>query len=272
MRYMIAKIGLVMALLLTAPAAHAQEAPIVLQPTTQWEVNYAENECRLLRSFGSGDQMVILRLARASSLEHFDLVLAGAGVPNLDYRPTTTLRLEPQGAETVSDGYSTQIPNRPDRFLRLFDADSTFLAQFTPSQILGISAQNMILRLNLTNVQSAIAALQTCHDDLLSSWGFDAAAYRALRSPPKAIGNEVAWVTTDDYPATEATGTTGMRLLIGVDGRISNCVVIKSSGSTLLDTAACRALIRRARFEPAIGADGVAIGALFLKRVRWTLD
>lgn len=269
MRLMIAKIGLGLALLLSAPATHAQDAPVVLQPTTQWRVNYAENECQLLRTFGSGDQMVALRFARSASSRTFDFVLAAPAMPRFAHRLKVTLRLDPQGVETESDGFSSQITGREEHFLRIFDADASLLPQFTAEQILTVRAQNTVFRLNLTNVRAAIAALQTCQDDLLTGWGFDLAAYRALRSAPNPIGNEANWVRTSDYPGTWATGITTMRLVIEVSGRVSSCTTVVPSGSPRLDTAACDALTERARYSPAISADGAPTEAAILKRVRW---
>lgn len=269
MRLMIAKIGLAMALLFSAPAAHAQDAPVVLQPTSQWRVNYADNECQLLRIFGTGEQMVALRFARSASSETFDFVLAAPAMPHFAHRLKVTLRLDPQGVETESDGFSSNIVGREERFLRIFDADASLLSQFTPEQILTVRAQNTTFRINLINVRAALTALQTCQDDLLTGWGFDLVAYRALRSAPNPVGNEANWVRTSDYPETGASGITTMRLVIGLNGRVANCLVVVPSGSPRLDTAACDALTNRARFEPAIGADGVPTEASILKRVRW---
>lgn len=88
-------------------------------------------------------------------------------------------------------------------------------------------------------------------------------------------GNEQSWVTTDDYPSSaqreEATGTTGTRLGVGADGRVTSCDVTSSSGNSALDQAACRNLMRRARFEPALDRDGNPISSTFNKRVRWVL-
>lgn len=272
MRVMITKISLAMALLLSTPAAHAQDAPIVLQPTSQWRVNYADNECQLLRIFGTGEQMVALRFARSASLATFDFVLAGPAFPRFAHRLKISLRLDPQGVETESDGFSSQIADREERFLRIFDADASFLTQLTPDQILTVRAQNTTFRLNLTNIRAALVALQTCQNDLLTGWGFDLAAYLALRSAPIPVGNEANWVRTSDYPQTWASGITTMRLVIGLNGRVANCHVVVPSGSPRLDTAACDALTNRARYEPAISAEGAPTEASILKRVRWVRD
>lgn len=94
---------------------------------------------------------------------------------------------------------------------------------------------------------------------------------RALR--PR--GREAEWVTTDDYPSSaireEAEGTTGTRLQVSAEGRVTSCEVTSSSGNAALDQAACRNLQRRARFEPALDRDGNPTASTYTKRVRWQL-
>ncbi|MEQ1687815.1 MAG: energy transducer TonB [Sphingopyxis sp.] len=91
--------------------------------------------------------------------------------------------------------------------------------------------------------------------------------------PPLPVGNQADWVTLNDYPASaqreNRSGTTSMELTISSEGRVTECLVTSSSGSPDLDAAACAALIRRARFEPARDRRGRAVTGTFTKRVRW---
>ncbi len=273
----IALSALTLCALLAATGASAQApapAPL-LTPSSPWQVDYAENECRLVREFGRDDQRVALRIARASSLEQFDVVVAGPGVPDLPLRRVTRIRLQPQGTEIESEGYSMQVPDQNFHFIRLFDMDAPVLSQFQPIQMLTVTNGSFSVSLRLDNAVQALAALQTCQDDLLTEWGFDVAQYRALERPPKSSSNEAYWVTSDDYPTDalrrEQQGMTTTMLTVGIDGRVSHCRVVRSSDVASLDAAACTALMRRANFEPARGPGGQAIEAPFIKRVRWQL-
>ena len=49
----------------------------------------------------------------------------------------------------------------------------------------------------------------------------------------------------------EEEGTTGFRLTVGPNGRVTDCTVTSSSGSNALDAATCRIMRSRARFTPA---------------------
>ena len=55
------------------------------------------------------------------------------------------------------------------------------------------------------------------------------------------------------------------------DGRVSDCSITASSGSTALDTETCNILRRRARFTPAKDQAGNPITDSFSQRIRWEL-
>lgn len=99
--------------------------------------------------------------------------------------------------------------------------------------------------------------------------------------PPKKIetarakANLASYVSNDDYPPSairaEEQGTTGFRLDVGPDGRVTNCTVTSSSGSSALDQATCRLMQRRARFTPAKDADGSPTTDSVSSRIKWVL-
>jgi periplasmic protein TonB len=95
--------------------------------------------------------------------------------------------------------------------------------------------------------------------------------------PPKAAtprGNPGNWATTNDYPSRalreEREGTTGFRVTIGTDGRVTDCQITSSSGHADLDQATCDNVRRRARFNPAT-EDGQPTTGTYSNRVRWVI-
>lgn len=101
--------------------------------------------------------------------------------------------------------------------------------------------------------------------------------------PPKPLvakklqprGSPQSWVTNDDYPPAALragdAGTTSFRLDVDASGKVSNCTVTGSSGSSLLDNTACSLLRRRARFSPAEDANGNKIPATWPSRFTWKI-
>jgi protein TonB len=88
-------------------------------------------------------------------------------------------------------------------------------------------------------------------------------------------GNPGSWATTEDYPSRalreEKQGTTGFRLEVGADGRVTSCTVTQSSGSPELDDATCKLVSRRARFSPAEDDQGNKIPSTYANRIQWRI-
>ncbi len=104
------------------------------------------------------------------------------------------------------------------------------------------------------------------------------AAPPAPRFTPKGAvpkGNPGSWATTNDYPSRalreEREGTTGFRVTVGPDGKVTDCSVTSSSGHSDLDEAACANIRRRARFAPAVDGNGSPTTGTYSNRVRWVI-
>lgn len=95
-------------------------------------------------------------------------------------------------------------------------------------------------------------------------------ASRALPRKPRST-----WVTTDDYPdaalRAEEEGSVTVKLAIDRGGEVAGCDVVQSSGSAALDTATCRTVRRRARYQPATDGSGQPVDATDNHTVRWSL-
>jgi protein TonB len=88
-------------------------------------------------------------------------------------------------------------------------------------------------------------------------------------------GNPANWATTNDYPARalreEREGTTGFRVTVGPDGRVTDCQITSSSGHADLDAATCDNVRRRARFTPATDGEGNPTTGTYSNRIRWVI-
>jgi protein TonB len=104
-------------------------------------------------------------------------------------------------------------------------------------------------------------------------------------SPPKkslARGvqpkNQRSWAARiqENYPRRaaqeEIEGTVGVRVTVTAEGRATGCSVTSSSGSSILDSAACTDLERYGRFDPALDADGNPISASWSTRITYKLN
>ena len=89
------------------------------------------------------------------------------------------------------------------------------------------------------------------------------------------LGSPGKWATTDDYPAAalreEREGVARFRVTIGADGRVRNCEILASSGSSDLDRATCANVAKRARFKPATDETGATVSGSYTSAVKWEI-
>jgi periplasmic protein TonB len=82
-------------------------------------------------------------------------------------------------------------------------------------------------------------------------------------------------VQNDDYPreafARGEQGTVFFALLVLPNGRVGNCRVTRSSGSSSLDARTCEIMVRHARFVPARDAQGNPVSGTHESSLGWFL-
>ncbi|QQV76471.1 energy transducer TonB [Sphingomonas aliaeris] len=102
----------------------------------------------------------------------------------------------------------------------------------------------------------------------VSSTGLIAQTRATYEMPKSDFGGAVPknpgkWLTFEDYPTAairnNEQGFVVVNFDITANGKVSRCEVTRSSGHTTLDDVPCRLLQRRARFDPATDASGVAV-------------
>jgi protein TonB len=93
--------------------------------------------------------------------------------------------------------------------------------------------------------------------------------------PARARANLASYVSDEDYPSNavrnEEQGTTRFRLAVGPDGKVRECSVTSSSGSSALDATTCKLMKQRARFTPAKNNRGEATADTVASAIRWVL-
>lgn len=101
------------------------------------------------------------------------------------------------------------------------------------------------------------------------------AAAGGAAQPARPRANLGSYLSPDDYPAAalrnNQQGRVAFTLDVGPDGRVTACRVRESSGSAALDQATCRIMQSRARFTPALDAQGLAVAGQAQAAVTWVL-
>jgi TonB family protein len=93
---------------------------------------------------------------------------------------------------------------------------------------------------------------------------------------PEPCGTMRQWFRDTEYPPEawdhQKSGLTRVRGTIGIDGRVSDCVILQGSGSLSLDETTCRLVRERAIFMPARDAKGSPVPSRFVGGVDWRLE
>lgn len=257
----------------------AQTQPVALEalrPTSQWKVEYAERECRLTRNFGADQDLILFRLARGTSLTNYDIMLAGMSIPKQSTDVDIEIIISPQNSTQNFKGENRDIPNRKERILRWYDGDLVpILAGPRNQELIVTSDKKYNVKLKMDDFPTALKAMETCHDDLLKGWGIDGSEMRSLVSLAEPTMSPTEWANILDYPdemlRDGISGTVSFKLDIDAAGLPTKCHVIISSKTPQLDQHTCRLMMKRAKFKPAIAADGSATASHYINRVRWIL-
>ena len=67
-------------------------------------------------------------------------------------------------------------------------------------------------------------------------------------------------------------GTVSVRYGVDVNGRVSDCIIVASSGSTELDRLTCELIKQRFRFDPSRDHDGRPIQSIIEENHSWIID
>jgi protein TonB len=96
-----------------------------------------------------------------------------------------------------------------------------------------------------------------------------------VAQPFKLRGDRRSLITNDDYPPVAQRageeGATGAAWDVTADGRVENCRVTSSSGSSTLDATTCQLITRRFRYKPAVDANGQPMRASDSQRIVWKI-
>ncbi len=271
---------------LPAAAVAAARAPETLKRTGNWIVDYNRDACHLIAQFGTGRDMIIMRLTRYELGDEFALDLYGRRLASTDVRSKATidfgLRGTPVEAQTLN-GTAGDLPMMHLGPMRLDGWESGEPGEVGPplhprqeAAVSGVAVKigrKKPFRLEFGSLAKPMEQLRLCQADLLKSWGYDPAVQATLSKPVRPAGSPAAWLQTSDYPpgAVERgqNGLVQFRLDVEADGRIAGCHVLARTSPDVFADTTCQTVSRRAKLEPALDATGKPVRSYYVRRVRW---
>lgn len=270
----------------TAPAA-AQEEPRVFTRTGQWQLEAADEECRIARVFTNGDQQIALALERNRAEPVARLVLVSNALDTFRSAEELGYRFLPGGDQRsaryvhseMADGQhyfnlgnvrigaeplpalppAEPLPAGPPQPALPYDraAEQAFAGGVTGIEInQGLTRP---VRLETGSLRAAIAALQACQDDLLRSWGLDYLAHQTMTRPAMPDGT-VQWAPRGTLDFSDQAlldgGRNPFRIMISAAGEPTACTAMWVSLDASKNERICTSIMEHARFIPALDAQG----------------
>jgi TonB family protein len=293
MRWCLLTGWLVVSALVSTSLEAAKPEPIALTPASPWTVNYADDSCRLLRTFGTGDEETILIFDRLGPGQDFRLFLVGKRFSSTQGIGRSELRFGP-AEQSQRFGYFTGDLGK-DRPAIIIRGSVRVDAPTSDKRSVGDDARDPIpvdriaavkeltvgsplrkpVRFGLGSMRAPFAALDKCVDDLVKGWGLDPVTQGTLQQRVLAKGDPSKWVTSEDYPASAqfkgAQGIVHFRLAIDETGKSTGCHIQQSTRPAEFDETVCRTIMQRARFTPALDKGGKPIASFYRSTVTFTI-
>lgn len=285
--------------LLSQPVA-AQKQPLTLNPSSKWIASYDEDSCRLIRQFGSGNDSVVAIFDRFGPNDRFQLTLAGKPVKARSESRPARLKFGPIEEQQDVDFFTGSLgEDKPAlifqsslRIAAINEAEQKAFKKWDKNsdyQLPPISAERKAavtylsigrplrkpIELQLGSMEKPFAALSTCIDELMTHWGIDIEKHKNLSRTARPDSNPGNWVNAYDYPTNMLRqgqpAVVQFRVDIDDKGEVTGCHIQKTTRPKEFDDAVCKSLMKRARFLPALDAEGQPIASYWRSTVRFQI-
>ncbi len=288
---------------LASPASlRADEASILLPPTSAWNADYAEDSCALRRTFGNGDQNAYLELRQFAPDTETQVIVSSdqqrlrtrrlglTFVPDSEaILPTNVMQVE---VGEFGKGFISTIVLLPAELREPVAASQYqqslgYRGQWSDeerdareAEITGLAVTHGFRRdftLQTGPMHQPMEVMRHCLDELLNHWGIDVEAHRSLLRPVQPVEME-RWSrrVTERYPRhlakTGEQAVVRIRLNVSATGSPTDCAVQIPMSDTDFNELACSLLLEHARFEPAIDGNGDPIASYWLTSIIYIME
>ncbi|MES2327823.1 MAG: energy transducer TonB [Pseudomonadota bacterium] len=286
--------------------ANAAE-PVHLAPSTPWDIDYAENSCRLIRHFGQGDDLTIL-VFESEAPGALDMLVVGkpVGTPSdqvpakfvpLQSKPMrgdvgqstdkglpmalfSTVRLLPDeaaAAEEKEDHRRDMSSVRPRPVSVAEQAAKKAMRQNFVTNTTAIEIdprRDRPIILDTGSLGDPIKLFDQCSRNSLRDWGVDPDLEDKIVKPVWAP-DPSRWFSSDDYPSgMQSSGQESVvkvRVLVDATGRVTKCTSVSHFQAPEFDQITCAKFTARAHFAPAELADGTKVPSYYVNKVAFRL-
>jgi hypothetical protein len=270
------------------PNGATQAKAVNLAPFTPWNVDYGEKICTLRRGFGSREKPSVIIMDRFGPTDLFQLTVVSEEFRSFQQGQALTLQFGEQKPRRIASVVPGKAGTKTATLFfantsvseRIGDKDDSWKPPVTPAteaaiKTIGISYGGKERIFATGPLDKAFEALRKCTDNLVTTWGLDPKQQAALTKRAEPLSSPGYWVSSSDYPAGMAImgkqALVNFRLSVSSQGVPTACEVQSSYNDKKFDEVTCAALMRRARFSPALDAKGQPVPSFYLNTVRWIM-
>ncbi len=248
--------------------------PPALQPAASWNIDYGDSRCSLTRTYGDTAAPVTLMFEPGFFGGSVTVFVTGTRKQLGRQGPVNVTLTVPGRQQPIkTTGTRFHLP-AGDRAVLQYVLRSNDLESLVDAPTIAIDTTNgppVVVVLSLG--KSALASLRRCEADLLQKFSYDEAKVARVTQRPR--GNPASWITDRDYPEAarraKVQGAAFVGMTIGINGKLSDCRILRSSGVPSLDQATCLILSERGRFQPGLDADGQPVESYQALNFDWRL-
>ena len=303
------RIQSIVAVIAASPLILGAAEPIHIPPSSPWVVDYADESCRLIRTFGEGKTETSLILESSAPGE---MDMLAVGKPLRTYLTAVPARFVPVGGKTfegrvaesatnhdpailwsstirmlpdaVYDSYEEEFGNpRYDPAVRppplnlakrqtYAEQRIQFAAGITGLEVQTRPGRSVIL--DTGSLGKALEIFDKCGDDSMRDWGVDTTIEDRIVRPVWPL-NPGKWLFAEDYPAAMVDqgkeSEVTVRLLIDATGVVTKCTSLSHFAEEEFNRISCEAIRKRARFAPAELPDGTKVPSFTTRRVNFRI-
>lgn len=287
-------------------AASPEPVPVRLKPSSQWQLDYAENSCRLARTFGEGEDQTLLLFESTSP---HSISMLAIGKPLGTSKDEVTARFPPLEHEPIKGAPATSttdkqpavlwldVPLLPDHIVAREKALEKYAtsgvrpppidleeraATRAARQAFAQAAHELEIEtrrkrpviLETGSLDKPIKMFDECARNSLRDWGVDPDLEDRIARPVWA-SDSARWFTSNDYPQEMVRrgmqSDVSARLLVDATGKVTSCTSLSHFNAPEFNKVVCEIFRKRAKFEPAELSDGTKVPSYYTVNVRFMM-
>lgn len=252
----------------------AAAEPKMLAPTGKWMVEFADHDCILSRHYGTGPKDALILSFKKLPMETGIEVYVFKSGKKHEMRAGKA-KLAFGAGQPAETRYGAYLAGTGLRTINLVVEDESYRAAIRSGVVHVSVPREVAASFAVPGIGPALQLLDQCALNLGELWGIPKEQQQRMSTAAKLTMPWHTLFVSSDYPAIalkeDASGRSIVRYAIDESGRPSDCVVLKSSGNSSLDSRACSVLMKRARFEPARDREGKPMRSLAVTGINWLL-